>query len=232
MADPDIDSLYKAYKATPGPESLSAVVKALHPTINFALGSVGAGQDPLVGAKAHLFTADAVSQYDPTMGASLPTFVTSQLRQLSRTARQSRSPVAIPERIQIDNFKLKQMRDKFQDQHGREPDMLELADVTGIPMKRLEKIQRYQYSIPSEAQVGDLEKEGPDYGKEAMDYVYHDADHTDRRILEMKTGYAGHPQMSPKDIAIKLNLTPTQLTRRSMRMAQKITKLQSSLESI
>lgn len=232
MADLEIAPLYDAYKVDPRPEKLHAVVSALQPTINYALGQVNAFGDPLVSSKATLYAAEAVEKYDPKFGASLPTFVTSHLRQLSRTARQSRSPVRIPERIQLDSFKMSQARTRYADENGREPDMLELADYTGVPMKRLEKINRYQFSIPSEAQVGDTEQEGPDYDREAMEYVYHDADHTDRRILEMKTGFGGHPVMAPKDIAFQLRLTPTQLTRRSIRLTNRINKLRDSLTQI
>lgn len=232
MADPDIHTVYAAYKAQPTPDTLHAVVKHLEPTIRYSLGAVGAGNDPLVHGKAALFAANAVEQYDPTAGASLPTFVASHLRQLSRTARQSRAPVKIPDRVQLDAFKLKQSRDKFSDEHGREPDMGELADYTGMPIKRLEKINRYQFSIPSESQVGDLEQEGPDFDRESLEYIYHDSDHTDRRILELRTGFGGSTPLEPKDIALKLNLTPTQLARRSMRLTSRINDLRSSLEKI
>ena len=227
----DIDQHYTAYKIDPTPENLTRVVDTLKPTIEYHLGQHNALQDPLIRAKAVSYAADAVQKYDPKFGASLPTFLSSQLRQLSRAVRQARSPVRIPERIQLDSMKLNQATQSFKDEFNREPDTLELADYTGVPMKRIEKIRKYQVAIPSEEAMGSQEAEGPDFGKEALEYVYHDSDHTDRRILEMKLGYAGHPVFVPKDIAVKMNLTPTQLSRRSARLASRINSIEQTLRS-
>jgi len=224
---------YSTYKSNPTPETLHAVVKSLAPTINYALGSVNAADDPLVRSKAQIYAAQAIEKYDPEHagGASLATHVGSQLKQLSRTARQSRAPIQIPERAQLDAYRLSEAKKKFMDEHGHEPDMVELSDYTGMPAKRLEKLNRYQYAIPSEEGYGaDIEQEGPDFGKDALEYVYHDSDHTDRRIMDLKLGYGGNQQMEPKVVADKLKLTPSQLSRRSMRLAKRIHEIQDALE--
>lgn len=229
MADFDIDQLYSAYTADPSPDNLSKVVKALEPTIQFNLGFMGADKDPFVRAKAMSYAADAVKKFSPTGGAGLPTYLSSQLRQLTRTVRQSRSPVRIPERIQIEAMKLNHSRKEFFDEHGREPDTIELADYTGVPIKRIEKIRKYQVAIPTEEAMGEVEHEGPDFQREALEYVYNGSDHLDRRVLEMKMGYAGHPVMTPQQIGVALNLSPTQLSRRSARLAMRINRITDSL---
>lgn len=231
MADQNLDQLYAAYQAQPTQENLTRVVNGLRPTVDFGLAQMNAAQDPLLKAKAAVVTASAVEKFDPAFGASLPTFLSSQLRQLTRVARQSRSPVKIPDRIQIESMKLNQARKSFFDEHGREPDTLELADFTGVPVKRIAKIRKYQVAIPAEQAVGDLEAETPDHALEAMDYVYHDSDHVDRRIMELKLGFANHPVMTPQQVAVALNLSPTQLSRRSARLAMRINKIEGALRS-
>ena len=231
MADQNLDQLYAAYQAQPTQDNLTRVVNGLRPTVDYGLAQFNAAQDPLLRAKAMSFAADAVVKFRPDMGASLPTFLSSQLRQLSRAARQSRSPVKIPDRIQMEAMKLNQARKSYFDEHVREPDTLELADFTGVPIKRIEKIRKYQVAVPAEQAVGDLEAEGPDHAIEARDYVYHDSDHVDRRIMELKLGFAGHPIMSPQQVAVALNLSPTQLSRRSARLAMRINKIEQALQS-
>ena len=231
MEDLDIDQAYAAYQADPNPDNLTRVVKGLRPTIDFGLAQHGAAQDPLLRAKAMSFAVDAVQKFRPDMGASLPTFLSSQLRQLSRAARLSRSPVKIPERIQLESMKLNHARKSFFDEHGREPDTLELADFTGTPVKRIEKIRKYQVAVPAEEAMGEQPDTGPDYGKEALEYVYNDSDHLDRRVLEMKMGYAGHPMMAPQQIAVALSLSPTQLSRRSARLAMRINSITNTLQT-
>ena len=233
QTEPSVDDLYAAYKHRPSQDNLSAVVKALGPTVNYALGAVGAQGDPLVKSKALVYAAQAVQKYDPVHGASLPTYVSSNLRQLSRTARQSKSIVKMPERIQLDAYHLSESAKKFQDLHGREPDSLELADLSGMPLRRIEKVRKYARSLPSEASMPEgAEQNATDFTQEAMDYAYHDADHLDRRILEMKTGYAGHPILSAPEIGAKLGLTPSQLSRRSAKLTYRINELQNALESV
>ena len=233
-ADTTLDSLHQAYKANPTPQTLTAVVNALHPTINYSLSAVNALHDPVVKSKALVYAAHAVQKYSPEYGASLPTFVSSQLRQLSRTARQSRSVVKIPERTQLDNWNLVKAERVFQDKHGRDPDLLELSDATGLSPKSIERIRKFSYVVPSESALPDFEGDanGPDFQREAMDYAYHEADYMDRKILEMKTGYGGKPVMQPKDIAVALNLTPSQLSRRSAKLSLKINDLEKSLREI
>lgn len=211
---------------------MSRVVKGLEPTISYTLASVNAHDDPVVRAKAMLIAADAVDSFDPKFGAGLPTHVSAQLRQLNRIAKQNRSPVRIPERVQLDAFRLSQARKRFADEKGREPDIQELSDYVNLSIKRLEKIQKYQLAVPSEEAMGESAQEMTDYESEAVRYVHQDADHTDRRILEFKTGYGGTPVMDPKAIALKLNLTPSQLSRRSMRLTNQINELRTALETV
>lgn len=230
----DTQLSFEEYRRQPSPAGMAKVVSHLKPTIEFSLGRLNATNDPVLRSKALLFAADAVDAYNPAneSGASLNTFVSSSLQRLGREARKLRSPVAIPERIQLDSYKLDQAKKRYQDEHGREVDIGELSDYLRMPVKRIEKLNRYQFSIPSESALGDVEQEGPDLEREALEYIYNESDHTDRRILEMKTGYGGHPIMTPKEIAIKLKLTPTQLTRRSMRITKKLTELHEALNQV
>lgn len=235
MTTPTPDEAYAAYKQAPSKDSLYNVVKSVKPTIDYALSSVGANEDPVIRSHAELFTAKAIEKYDPAhaAGANLTTHIGHQLRQLSRTARAVRSPVQLPDRIQTEAYQLHQAKLRFQEENDREPDVLELADFTGMPVKKIEKIHRYQISIPSEAPFGGPTAETePDYTQDALDYVYHDADHTDRQIMELKTGYGGRQVLSPQEVAAKLRLTPSQLSRRSMRLAARIQRMQDALEKI
>jgi hypothetical protein len=228
----DIDTAHAAYRAAPTPENMHSVIKTLEPTIGYCLASLNAANDPILHGKAMLTAADAVQQYDPERGASLPTFVTSQLRQLTREARKQRGPMNLPERVQLDRYKLENAKKEFVDAHGRDPDMLELADHTGLPIKRITKIQAGEMAIGTEGADSLAGASEPDFEKEALDYVYHDGDHTDRRILDLRVGYAGHPTMEPKDAAVVLHLSPAQLSRRSAKLAYKIQKIHSALSSV
>lgn len=230
----EVDMHYQAWKAKPSPESLSQVVKALSPTINYALGAVNASDDPVVRSQAMLHAADAVERYDPKNPnqASLPTYVSAHLRQLNRLARQQRMPVKVPEKIQLDAYHLHRKSQEFLDQNNREPDVLELADFSGLPVHRIEKVRLHQVTTPSEAAGVAGSQSEPAYDREALEYIHTGSDHIDRRILEFKTGFGGSPMLPPQEIAARLKLTPSQLSRRSMRLAQRIGETQQRLTNL
>lgn len=235
MEKDDLHSLTRQYKQDRNPKTLERIVQGLQPTIDHTLYSLNTADDPVVRNKAWIVAAKSVDKYDPDSheGVELPTFVSSQLRQLTRDVRHSRAPIQMPERIQLDAYKMNNATRQFEDEHGREPDMLELADYTGMPMKRLKKLNQYQFAVPTEESVGEVAgQQEPDYSVDAMEMIYHDSDHTDRKIMELKMGYGGFTPMTPKDVATKLNLTPTQLSRRSMRIAKRISELESDIQEV
>jgi hypothetical protein len=118
--------------------------------------------------------------------------------------------------------------------------MEELSDYANIPIKRIQKIRAIFKKAPSEAELASaaespdfsLQNDATDYAREALDYVYGDSDYVDRKILEMKTGFNGLDPVSPKDIAVKLNLSPAQLSRRSARLAFRIQEIERQLSNV
>jgi hypothetical protein len=81
---------------------------------------------------------------------------------------------------------------------------------------------------------GQLEKDSPDYLNEATNYVYHESDHVDRKILELKTGFGKSDKFSPmkaKDIASRLRISPSQVSRRSLKLSKKINEIKDALET-
>ncbi len=220
---------YTAYKAAPSQDSLRAVVDNLRPTIEYTLAGLNVSRDPVMRSKASLAAAEAIPKFDLNAGVQLPTFISSQLRALTRDARQSRLPVKLPDRAILDSYKLNMTLKRFEDAHGREPDTLELADASGLSVRRIEKVRRYQVSVPTEGAMGDMNAEMPDLDREALDYVMADADHTDRKILEHKTGYGGAAIIPANVLAERLRLTPSQLSRRSARLTLRINEIRDML---
>lgn len=236
MATDVINALYNTYSSAPGPATLTPLVNALEPSINYAVTSIGAANDNLIKHKARIIAGQAIEKYRPDAGANLPTWVSSQLMQLRRFRRETQMPIKVPERTQLDAYSILNKERDFIDEHDREPDVEELADYSGIPVKRIEKVRRSFRKMPSEGAIeaaGGLTQHNTDYANEALGYVYKDADRVDRAIVEMKTGYGGkYDPMQPKDIAIKLGLTPSQLTRRSTKLFLKMQKYESALANI
>jgi hypothetical protein len=229
-----LDSAYAVYLSDPTPDRLNDVVDHLSPVINYSLSSINANADNLIKNKARIFAADAIKKFNPNSGAALPTWVSGQLMQLKRFKREVNQPVKVPERIQLDAYTLSRAEKEFFDKNDREPDVEELADYAKMPRKRIEKVRRSFRAMPSQGAIGDsFTQSETDFGVEALDYTYKDADRVDRKIIEMKTGYGGrYEPMAPNKIAVMLGLTPSQLTRRSIKLSLRIQEIEKNLQDI
>jgi len=226
---------YDQWVADPSPENLKSVVDGLEPTINYSLSQVGAVSDPYMRAKARKIAADSVRSYDPNSEAALPTWTTQQLMQLKRISRQSSPSMRIPEKAQLDGLAISRAEVEFLDKYDRYPDLDELSDATMLPKKRIEDVRKMTRAVPSESalQGATLNPQEPDYYNEAADYVYADLDSTDKKILEMKTGYGGkYSPTPPAVIAAELGIHESNVTRRAARIAMRINEVEKGLKDI
>lgn len=226
---------YQTWQADPTPRNLRAVVDALRPSVDYAVRQTGQSDDPYLRAKAQGIVAEAVKTYKPDSGAGLHTWASQQLIRLRRVSRQANVATRLPERTQLDAYALAKAEADYYDQYDREPDLSELSDATGLTRHRIQEVRRAVRRTPSEAALGDLSlsSQTPDHMPEALDAVYDELDATDRVLLEMKTGYGGKydKPLTPAEISKKLNLSISQVSRRSARIAFRIQEIESALNS-
>lgn len=229
---------YEVWRRDPTPDNLFAATNSLSHTVNSVLASMGASGNPDIAAKARVVTAKAIKSYNPEGGASLPTWVSNQLRQLVRDVRKSNSPISVPDGVQLDAYNIYKAEAEFEDEHGREPTAEELADAAHISVKRLEKVKKKfkklgrDTSDDPESTANAVAGEATDFSQDALDYVYNESSTVDKKLLEYTTGYGGTDPISNKEIMAKLKLTPVQLTRRKAALAFKINRILNDLEAV
>jgi len=233
---------YETWKQNPSRENLRGVVDYLKPTISRTLHSIGGADDKYLATNARVLAAQAVETYDPAYGAKLQTWVDRQLQPLRRLRRSRQQVLRVPDSVQLNAYSIFRAEQEFADEHGRDPDVAELADLVNMPVKRIEKVRRSFSGTLADGQVStDAAEEGRagfnvahsthDVDTEAMDYVHAESDHVDRKILEYKTGYGGGNILPGPEIAAKLGLSPVQLSRRSARINLKINQYKKLLEA-
>lgn len=216
----DYQKAWLAYQDNPTSSTLRAVVDSLHPLIASQAAAHGGAESPHIRHKARLMAADAVRTFDPASGAKLTTWVQSNLRGLSRYRRESGGPVKIPERAQLDAWHIEKARRQYFDEHGDEPDTRQLADASGMPVKRITEVIAMTRPIAAESEFYGVQQSVADNLGEALDYVYSQADKIDRAIIDHTMGYGGKPVLQKQQIAAKLNVSPALITRRSERIGQ------------
>lgn len=221
------------YQNDPTEKSFGSVLKSLDPIINKSLAALGQTDNTLLRGQAKLFTAQAIKKYDPVHGAGLHTWVTRQLMQLRRANRNFNSPIKVPERTQLDAYYLSSKEQEFMETHGREPDVHELADLTKLPVKRIEKVRQQFYKVPSSSAIPDEALVGSetDFMHEAVSYLFPEEDYINRKILEHRTGYGGAQMLGTSELAAKLGVRPDVISKRSSRLADKLVQIEDVLRN-
>lgn len=230
MLEPEFESAFTAWKASPGPQTNSALLKAVSPVIDTALTTyAGKGHSPTLRSHARSMALSAFKTYDPTRGR-LRSHMLSSMQRLRRISAQEQQIISIPEAVSLDYQHLMEAEKDLADVNGRMPSDLELADRTGLSLKRIAHIRQSQLPVAEGTTQLGVDGEGPqDVGvtipgrqnKAWENFVYLDLGNTDRFIMDAALGRNGRRPMSVSQIAQALRITPSAVSQR----AQKIQKL-------
>lgn len=228
---------YGKWQAEQTPENLYACVNSLKPTIDSVLATNGVTGNPQLAAQARVMAAKAIKSYDPSQGASLATWVTSQLRALSRSIRQTDNIAGVPDKMILDSYAIYRAERELEDELGKEPTIQEIADRAHMSVKRITDINRKTRAVSHESAFTEgantyMQGNETDFSQDAMDYVYNDSDRIDQKLMEYVLGYGGKKELSNKEIMDKLQLTPVQLTRRKQRIADRMKSIIENLEDV
>ena len=222
-----IMSAYDSWVKTQSPEDTKNLLNVLEPQITSALRSFSPGMEDSLKLKAQVLTMDAIKTYDPTKGMHLKSYVYQRLQPIQRIYGQRSNPVKVPERHVLEAMSLAKYENEFRDKWDRDPSVSELADISGIPIKRITQIRRNKASVsetntidPESGNAMVTQKDDPQ--EVWSHYVYYSLDPTDQRIYEMVTGFGGSPIYKKAEIAKILKITPAAISQRVNKIAAKL----------
>jgi RNA polymerase nonessential primary-like sigma factor len=225
MSYPEFDT----WQADPTPENLGAVVRALDPVLVSEVQRYSGPKD-ILHTKAKGLAIKAVRSYDPTKGAALRTWVTTQLQPLSRYGQRLQA-VRVPETVRRQAAEVHTISERLHDQLGRMPTDIELADAAGLSMTKVKSLQNRvrpsltesQMVAPKDGVPGALPAtqftSGTDYAFEA---VYQDLGPREKVIVDWKTGSHGKERLPNQEIARRLGVSPALITQITGRLVQQI----------
>ncbi len=226
LLEPDYAETFNAWKATPGPATNGAMLKAVRPVIDTAVTSYGGGsQSPLLASRARRIVLDALPTYDPAKGP-LKIHLDNQLRGLRRVSAQQDQIINIPEQVRLDQHHVYQAENRLRDSLGRDPTDEELSDDTGLSGRRLGYIRGANGGMPE----GSLERttgDGDDAYSPAVkasdddawnSFVYGSLAPRDQLVMEWSLGLNGKKKLAATDIARKLGVTPAAVSQRRARI--------------
>jgi DNA-directed RNA polymerase specialized sigma subunit len=236
--EPEFHDAFRNFKARPGTGANTEILKALRPTLATGLKSFGGpAANPMLRSRAKRLALDAVRTYDPEQ-AQLKTHVMNHLQGLNRYAARQGQLLSVPERVAIDRGHLEAAEAELRDTLGREPSSAEVADHTGLSVKRQAYVRGYRPGFAEgqlEAGAGGGDGEGGGWVGPAvaqadptaarLEFLYHDLDPTNQAIVEHAYGLHGRRQLRPGQIAQKLNLSPGAISQRSARIQRMLDEL-------
>lgn len=227
QGSPDMREAYERWQKTPSPQNQESVLQSLGPTIDSAIKTYGGGNQRL-RVQAYSLANGALKTYDPSKGTALRTHVYNHLQRLSRIAADRRNTIHIPDNQRIDSQKVQEHVARYHEQHGYEPSLANISDALGISRKRVQLAMNLTPQVPefhTLSEKGDaLVGVEPDTLTSALDYLYHDSDDTDQKILEWTTGYGGVKRIPKVQIAQRLKMTPAGVSYRLNQMLKRLSE--------
>ncbi len=228
LLEPEYADVFNGWKAAPTPAANGLVLKAVRPVIDSAIKSYSSGGDsPLLQSRARRLVLDALPTYDSEKGP-LRTHLDNQLRGLRRISTRQDQIINIPEQVQLDNHHLFAAENRLRDWLGRDPTDDELADETGLSLKRLAYVRKAQGGIPEGRLDAIGEADDGDGGiapavvasdDDAWNqFVYGSLPAQDRLVMEWTLGLNGKRKLPGIEIARKLGVTPAAVSQRKLRI--------------
>lgn len=217
------DYAYAIWVKDQTPENMSNVISALAPTINSEILHYS-GPKSLLRSKAKVIAVDAVKHFNPMSGAKLSSWVTTNLKQLSRYSIQNRD-IKIPEIAAQQAALVNATTEELKSELGRDPTDAELADELGIPEKRIAYVRSKAVASINSSKFDELDDDTPppsslgviqsDIVTFAQEAIYRDLSERDKYIFDAITGLHGKNKQSAAELSKNLGVSPAAISQRA-----------------
>lgn len=228
-----LETDYETWRVDQRPANMAKLLESSKPVIERALTSYAGGNQAMYG-RAKLLAIDAFKSFDPKKGTKLRTHLFIRLQPLQREFTKRTSPLAIPERVQLDLLRINQAEQSLRELHGRDPADDEIADEIGLSARRIAHVRGFSKGIVTESQMRSPEGIPSLPGTQQVtpndiwvEYVHHDLSPIDKKIFEWKTGVYGKKVLTTNEIARRLNITPSAVSQRAAKIAALLEKVQN-----
>lgn len=228
-----LDTMHADWVKTQNIQHMHQMLDTLAPDIDKAIYAYsGLNSGPAVKTRAKLLAAKAIKSYQPSSGSSLKSWVYTQLQPLTRYSREL-APSPVPERAYQQLSALKKLEADFYENKGRVPSDNELADISNMSIRQINKVRGMDKKVFSESAtpfsgenpVSSQEitaAQNPGFKKDVIETMYTSLTPQEQVILEHKLGYNKKPVLSNNDIAKKLRISPGRVSQMTTSLAAKL----------
>lgn len=217
------------------PAAMGQLLKELDPTINAAINSM-VNNDARYKTRARLLAIEAIKNYDPSRGTELSTHVYNRLQGLRRIAADRGNFIHVPEKSALERKRLEEIKNDYIIETGVEPSLGELADRSGMPIKKVGRLMSVfgtTSTSMTRGESGDSLEAKPRTATELYnDAFYAGLPEMDKKIYEWSTGYQGSPQLDRATIARRLGVSEAAISQHVKRIDQQAARFDQSLSGV
>lgn len=221
MIEPEYGEAYETWRKDPSPANNALVLKTIQPSIDRAVQHHIGQSNPLIASRARRLALDSLRTYEPGK-SRLQTHLFNQMQGLKRIHRQQGQSIQVPERVVLDKQHLYRLEQELGATLGREPSDAELADHSGLSLKRLAYIRTYRQPLaegtienPETGGImGDVHSLHP--ASAWPEIVYGDLAPLDQKIMEYGLGMRGRERLPNAEIARRLRRSPGFISQRKL----------------
>lgn len=211
------------------PHELRPLIKSFRPLINGEANRwAGRVRDVPPAAIRAEFTNQfvrALETYDPTRGAALNTHIRHHLRKAPRFVTTYQNPGRIPETRIYKIRELSNAEAELDERFGRPPTQIELADHLKWSPRTVDTLQReVRKAYPTSFFETDPSSQTPSRQQEILRLLPYELTPDERAVFEHLHGVGGKPELTPGEIATKLNMSAPKVSRLKLAIKQKYEK--------
>jgi len=229
----DYQAPYAAWLQDPSPANTGQMLRAVDPVLKSAVRSYAgpAARGVTIKSQAKRMAAEAFQSYDPAKGP-LKSHLMSRLQRLRRVASRQRQIIRVPEQVALDQMRSERAAKELEEQIGQPPSDQQLADFTGLSLKRLHYIRGSGRPLAESTITRATSDGGGAYDPRVrpleenhdvwLELVYDDLDETNQYIIERVLGMHGHPKTRPSQVAAQLKISPAAVSHRMAQIQYKV----------
>lgn len=229
---------YQAWSANPTPATTGQMLRVLQPAIDRGISAhVGQNVSPTMKSHARKLALSALRTYDPSQ-SRLGTHVINHLQGLKRISRKQQQILSVLERVSLDQAHVDRASKELDDRLGRPPSAGELADYTGLSLKRIGYVQSYSNPVAEGSLLSFVDEENQGGMMPAVnqggsphilaDAIYDELDPINQHILDWSLGLHGRQLMPVQAIAAKLRMTSGAVSQRRAIIQKKMDELRQT----
>lgn len=236
--EPEYRDAFSAWQKDPSPVNTGSLLRQLNPVIDQGLRVyAGNNPSPTLRSRAKQLVLSGLKTYDGSV--QLKTHTLNHLKGLMRANRQQQQIVRIPERMSLQRNAIMQAQAELEDELGREPSVVELADYTALSPSRISQLLAMRGPVSEGSFLAAQEASGSDadFMPAAslpgapkhdlwLDVLYQELSPVDQKVLEWSLGLYGRPKLRTEQIAAKLGVTPGAVSQRKAKIQAMIDETQ------